>query len=557
MRTLSLLPLGGASLALIVFLSPLRADDPPPSRSVTDIAAAIDRFVEKRLAADGITPSPRTDDAEFLRRAYLDVIGRIPTAEQAAAFLDSQDADKRAKLIDELLASSNYGRHFGIVWSDAIVKRDEMNRNLRPTAFKDWLASGFNDNRPWDKTVRELLTADGTSPQATFFLAHQDMNRFAPQKMVGTVANLFMGVQLQCAECHKHPFVRKWKQEDFWGMAAFYAQTRTSGASGNNAPNTTVAEGAASSSARRPGGGGFQRGGTTPRGAQIEIPDAVDPRKRTGRIIKAKFFEGDEPKLDDKGPFRPALADWLTAKENPFFARASANRLWAHFFGRGLVHPLDEASDDNPPSHPELLKLLAEEFRDSGFDQKHLIRCICNSQAYQRTSKPHKGNDDAGPHLFARMAVKVMSPEVLYDSLTQALGARDLAVPSSGGRPGFGGGARQGGGGGRDAFVAFFTTKEEGDDPSEFSMGIPQFLRLMNSGTFNQGGPVIDRLMKADGATPQTVVEGLFLSVLSRRPTATEVEKLTAYVARKEDQKKGYAGVLWVLLNSAEFMCVR
>jgi hypothetical protein len=272
--------------------------------------------------------------------------------------------------------------------------------------------------------------------------------------------------------------------------------------------------------------------------------------------VKAKFFEGPEPNLDEKGPFRPAFAEWLTAKENAYFPPASVNRLWAHFFARGLVHPLEEFSDDNPPSHPELLKLLADEYRNSAFDQKHLIRCLCNSAAYHRTSHPANGNEEAGPHLFAHLSVKVMRPDVLYDALTQAMGVKDLPSPAMTRRGPDGAVQRGGGGMGREAFVAFFTTKEEGDDPNEFSQGIPQFLRLMNSGSFNQGGPAIDNLMK-DKVPPEKVIEGLFLATLSRRPSQAEMEKLSAYVARKGDLKKGYAGVLWVLLNSAEFTCIR
>jgi hypothetical protein len=271
--------------------------------------------------------------------------------------------------------------------------------------------------------------------------------------------------------------------------------------------------------------------GAAPR---LEIPHAVDPTKKTGRVVEAKFFEGAKPDLGDQGPYRPALAEWATSPDNKFFAAASVNRLWAHFFGRGLVHPLDDFHADNPPSHPELLALLADEFKKSGFDQKHLIRCICASQAYQRTSRPNN-NADAEPHLLARMTVKVMSPDVLYDALTQVLGVKDLPQ-------------------GRQGFVTFFTTKEEGDDPDEFGLGIPQFLRLMNSPVFNEGGPVTDELAKE---VPAKAIETLFLRTLSRRPTAAEAEKMAAYVAKKGDVRKGYAGVLWVLLNSAEFVCNR
>ena len=521
------------------------------------VAAAIDRAVDARLAQEKLPASPRADDAEFLRRAYLDVTGRIPTAEQAAAFLDSTAPDKRRKLIDDLLADPNYGRHFGIIWSDLIVNRDDANRVLNTAPFKKWLADSFNENRGWDEIVRDLLTSAGTveqDPAALFFVANRDMNTLAPSKVVGTAANLFMGIQLQCAECHNHAFIKEWKQTDFWGMAAFFNQTRAAGGR-QGAMNTpvSIAEGAAPAGGGRRPGMGFAR--PTLRGAQIEIPDATDPRRRTGKVVKAKFFQDAEPALEDKGPFRPVLAEWLTSPENKYFAPAAVNRMWGHFFARGFVNPLDDMHDENPPSHPELLRLLADEFTASEFDLKHLIRCVMNSRAYQRTSKPLPENND-DTKLFSHQAVKVMSPEVLYDSLCLALGVTELRTTAGPARGGFGAGPRGPGGGPREAFVRFFSTKEEGDDGTEMGFGIPQFLRLMNSRQFNESGAAIDRVME-DEAAPDKVIESLFLTALARRPTPAEAQKLAAYVARKETPKDGYVGVLWVLVNSAEFVCVR
>lgn len=551
---------------LSLFLTSVQADEPAakPARDAGKITAAIDQALDKRLTEEKVPASPLAADAEFMRRAYLDLTGRIPTSEQAVAFLDSKDSDKRARLIDQLLDSSNYGRHFAIVWSDLITKRDENNRGLNTAGFKDWLAESFNTNRGWDEIVRDLLTADGPTdkaPQGTFFLANRDMTAIAPAKVVGSTANLFLGVQLQCAECHNHPFIREWKQNDFWGVAAFFSRTRAGGATGlvaNRGGGTqTITESASSGNTGRGGFAGFNRGGGTrpPSGATIEIPDPIDPRRRTGKFVKAKFFLSDEPKLEGSGPYRPELAKWLTAKDNPFFAKAAVNRLWAHLFVRGFVNPIEDMHDGNPPSHPELLKLLVTEFTDSGFDLKHLLRAFCNTKAYQRTSSPIKGNED-DTQLFSRTTVKVMNPEVLYDSLTQAMGVSNLGGTTTPSR--FGGGAIGRGpqGGGREQFVAFFTTKDESDDATEIGFGIPQYLRLMNSRPFNEGGVVVERLMK-DDSSPEKVIEGLFLTTLSRRPEPDEVKKLAAYVAKKKDPKAGYNGVLWVLLNSAEFLCIR
>jgi hypothetical protein len=551
-----------AAAGLFLIAAVPRAADPPTeppktlsNRAAAEVAADIDRDIDKKLAAEKVPASPPADDAEFLRRAYLDLTGRPPTAAQAVAFLDSKDENKRAKLIDELLESPNYGKHFGIIWSDLITKRDENNRTLRTDPFKAWLADNFNKGRPWGEVVTEMVTANGDTdkvPPAVFVAANRCMNNFAPDKMVDTTTLLFMGVQLQCAQCHKHPFIAGWKQEDFWGLAAFFSQTRTAGGGNQNQGAAITVSDTGANTAR---GGGM--GARRPTGATIEIPDPTNPRRRTGKFVSAKFFQGEEPKLTDKEKFRANFAAWLTAPENKFFASATVNRLWAHFFARGLVNPIDDFQEGNPPTHPEVLAMVTKEFNASGQDLKHVVRIICNTKAYQRTSRPLTGNAE-DDKLYSHLRVKVMSAEVLYDSLTQAMEVQELSQGIRGfGRPGGGGGGRGAPtGGSRGEFVRFFTTKEEGDDPDEFSLGVPQFLRLMNSAQFNSGAPVVTRLMK-DDAPRDKVIEGLYLDTLSRRPTEAEAKKLGEYAAKKSKAKDGYDAVLWVLLNSAEFVCIR
>lgn len=543
---------------LAVALCPARADETAtPQRDVKAVAAKIDLQIVKRLEEAKIKPSAQTDDAEFLRRVYLDITGHVPSAQQAAAFLDSKETDKRAKLIDQLLGKSEYGRHFAIIWRTMLVKRDETNRFLNARGFEDWLAEQFNANQGWDEIVYDILTAEGETDKnaaAVFYQANREMNRVSPAKITGAVGNMFLGIQLQCAECHNHPFVRQWKHTDFWGLAAFFGKVRdTAPPQQNNRPAVVakIEETAqAPANARGFGGFGQQR---TPPGPVIAIPSATQPGRTVG-TARAKFFEGDEPKLD-KMPYRPAVAEWITSPENKYFARALVNRMWAHFFARGIVNPIEDMHEDNEPTHPELLKLLTEEFVTSEFDLKHLIRCIAHSQAYQRTSAPTAENKD-DDKLFSRQAVKVMSAEVLYDSLTQVLGA-EPAVPAGGfGRPGAAGFGRGGPGGGRQAFVRFFDTRDDTNDATDSGHGIPQYLRLMNSGSFNSGGKVTQQLAK-DNAEPNAALEKLFLAALARRPTAAELHKMTAYLTKQEDAKKGYDGVLWVLVNSAEFMCIR
>jgi hypothetical protein len=269
-------------------------------------------------------------------------------------------------------------------------------------------------------------------------------------------------------------------------------------------------------------------------GAAIAIPDPTDP-SQTLHPVSARFFHGDEPKLSETGPYAPHFAHWLTARENEYFAAAAVNRLWAHFFARGLVNPIDAMQVGNEPSHPEVLAALEQEFKTSGFDQKHLIRAICNSQAYQRTSRPLAENA-SDEQWFSHMAVKVLGPEAMCDSLAIAMGQKPPQGQS------------------RTRFVDLFTTKEVGDDPTEFTHGVPQFLSLMNSRQYNAGSPVLNTLA---GSSPEQAIERLYLTVLSRRPSAPEVERMTAFVAGSSEPRTAYADLLWVFLNSAEFVVNR
>jgi hypothetical protein len=399
-----------------------------------------------------------------------------------------------------------------------------------------WLARQFNRNRGWDRVVTDLLTADGPvaqAPQSEFVLAHSENFRPQPRLLADVTARLFLGVQLRCAECHCHPFA-KWKQADFWGVAAFFGRVRYTGAMKHvrdRPPSLTEAD---LPSAGEP---------PLPADGSITVPAAAG--KAAGQVVKARFLGGAAPALSGAGPYRPRLAAWLTARDNPFFARAAANRLWAHLFARGLVHPPDGFDETNPPSSPALLKLLADELAASGFDQKHLLRCVCNSRAYQRTSRPLPRNQADATGL-SRMNVKALSPEALYDSLAVvvAVDKNDRrAKPAT--KSGKGPPLRP-----RDQFLRLFRRPDEGES-GEYSQGIPQLLWLLNGPALNEQAPLVDRLCDS-GAGRAEAIEALYLAALARRPTAEEVKLIAGYLARRE-ARAGYAGVLWALLNSGEF----
>jgi hypothetical protein len=519
---------GAALAALLALAGPAGAAERPAGTKLDSSALAhhIDRAIDARLQAEKVRPSPRADDAEFLRRAYLDVTGRIPPAEKVSAFLADRGPDKRAKLIDELLDSPAYGKHQADVWQALLLPRNSDNRRVMQfyPGMVRWLEDGFNSNKPWDRLVHDLVTASGEADKngaVVYYLANP-----TPDKVTDNLTRLFLGVQLQCAQCHNHPFT-DWKQSEYWGMAAFFTKVRMSGRPAQVARNG----GTLSISEDGPG-----------RPARLPV---------SAKVVPAKFLQGEQAKVGPRQPARPVLADWLTRPDNPFFARAMVNRTWAQFFGRGIVNPVDDMHDGNAPSHPELLADLARQFADGGFDLKSLIRAICNSRAYQRTSKPYANNAEAAPELFARVAVKVLTPEQLYDSLTQVLGA-PRAPAARQGRPAAAGAARRLAGGPRAAFVAFFGVEDGSTDPTEYQAGIPQVLRLMNAPQLNNAA-MLNPLLRANKA-PAQIVDHLYVATLSRHPTPQERGRCVGYVSKhRGEARQAYADVLWALLNSSEF----
>jgi hypothetical protein len=483
----------------------------------------IDEAIDARLRAEKIAPSPRCDDAEFVRRIYLDLTGHIPSAEKAAAFLDSREPNKRAALIDALLAGSEYGKHQADIWQALLLPRTSDNRFLAFDKMTEWLAKGFNENKPWDQMVRDILTAEGDLDKngaVTYFLAN-----LSPDKLTDNTTRVFLGVQLQCAQCHNHPFTN-WKQDEYWGMAAFFTKVRLTGN-----PRQAAQQG---------GTVGISESG---KGRPIRLPISA-------KRVPPKFLQGEQPELVSGNGYRPVLAKWMTDPKNPYFSRAMVNRLWAQFFGRGLVNPVDDMHDGNTPSHPQLLAELSAQFAANGFNVKEFIRDLCNSAAYQRTSKPVAGNREAGPELFSRMAIQVLTPEQLFDSLVQILGAPNQGNPRRR-PPNAAAAALRRNIMPRTLFVAFF----KGDDnaePTEYQAGIPQVLRLMNSPQLNNLamlGPILK-----SGKTPRQIVEHLYLAALSRRPTPHELERTLALVHKHANEpRQAYGDILWVLLNSSEF----
>lgn len=495
------------------------------------LARLIDSEVQKRLDAEKVKAGPRSDDAEFLRRVYLDLVGTVPPPEKVRAFLDSSNPNRRAALVDELLADSRFGKGLAEVWSHLLLPRESNNRRLKEEPFRKWLADAFNAGKPLDKLVYELLTASGPQNEngaVTFFIANPTVD-----KMTDNVSRMFLGVQLQCAQCHNHPFT-DYKQADYWGMAAFFTKTRLTAN-----PQQAAKKGISPGIIETNKGAGRKKG---------NLPESA-------KLVPARFLQGAQPSLVKSEPYRPVLAKWVVAPNNPYFARAMVNRFWHQMFGRGLVHPVDDMHKDNPASHPALLATLAEQLRLHNYDAKFLIRAICASEAYQRTSRSQVDTATVEPDLYSQRLVRVMRPEQLFDSLVTVIGRNDVRKDL---RPGLRKKAalaaqkkKRGGASPRDNFLNFFHVEDF--NPLDYQNGIPQALRLMNSGQTNSTAGAVNRAMDGAG-TPAAVIERLYLAALARRPSPEETARLTAYVSRQSNPRTAYGDILWALLNGSEFV---
>jgi hypothetical protein len=500
---------------------------PPDSAALT---AKIDRHIEAGWKANGVTPAATSSDSEFLRRVYLDLAGHIPHVAKVRDFLDDSRPDKRQRIVDELLDGPGYVAHFGTVWRREWLPQTVNNPQFQffGPQFEIWLRRQLRQNVAYDKVVRDLLTAppgasfggqpyDASTPPPSAFL---DVNETKAENVAAATARLFLGVKIECAQCHNHPF-ETWTRQQFWEFASFFA-------------------------------------GLTPVDAQrfrrapveaVEIRSLTIPD--TDKKVNARFLDGKLPTFKEKVSSRVTLADWMTAKDNPYFARNAANRMWAQFFGVGLIDPVDEPGDSNPPSHPELLDDLAKSFAESNFDLKYLIRAIVNSKAYQLSSFA-PGASSTGDRTFARMRVRGLTPEQLFDSLALATYFADEDTQASRRQFGVNGPARAG-------ILAKFNSTER---PSEVQTSILQALTLMN-GKFIGDLTSLDEKKNGTVAaidapffTTSQKIEALYLAVLSRKPAADELAKLTTYVDKGGpggDSRKALADVFWALLNSSEF----
>jgi hypothetical protein len=403
-------------------------------------------------------------------------------------------------------------------------------------AFGKWLGEKFAAGEPWSKITRDILTVQGeikNQPQVIFYgLVGQD-GKATPDGSARAVASLFMGVQLQCAQCHDDPY-RAWSQQEHWALAAFFGMTQ------GEFNKIEIGKGPS----KKPG--------------ELVIPETAF--KNSGSTITAAFLGSSDYQSARGGDLRLPLVDWLTAKENPYFAKSFANRLWFQLLGRGLVHPVDDMRELNPPSHPGLLKLLAGEFAASKYDIKHLVRCVCNSQAYQRTSRVPSAADAelaaATTTAFGQMPLRLMNADMLYHSLQQVYGDKEFDLRPLGAKQNNTAGESAPVGSAYLEFQRLFGTSEE--NAADFTHGIPQMLTMLNHPRLLGPSQPINEYLKAHpDATPETVVGWLYLSTLSRRPTEVEAFDAVDFVNQTSDRPTAYVAVLWMLANRTEYLLVR
>lgn len=367
----------------------------------------------------------------------------------------------------------------------------------------------------YDRIVSDFLvaTGGGDSGPALFYTSLE----VKPEKLAASTARIFLGLQIECAECHPHPFDH-WKQEDFWGYAAFFARLEQSNS--RRAPTEVVLVDLDS--------------------GEVTLPD-------TKTIVPPRYPNGDPVNGDAGGTRRVQLAIWMASRDNPYLAKAAVNRVWAHLFGRGLIDPVDDIGEHNPPSHPQLFAELTDYFVNTGFDIKELIRTLSNTKAYQLSSRLNR--EPSAPELFASMAIKTMTSEQLYDSLNRIAGDRPAEIPNF---PALRSSLldQQ-----RLAFIG--KMQMQGSNATEFDAGVLQALTLLNGPTINNAsqGDQSSVLIALDGPlfTNEERIETLFLGTLSRLPRSDESEVFIAHVNDSDDQREAMGDVLWALLNSAEF----
>jgi hypothetical protein len=488
----------------------------------------IDRHVDAKLKKVETLPSEIASDAEFLRRVYLDLIGIPPSPEETRAFLaePGEQRLKRSRWIDKLMARQEFVDHWAVKWGDLFQNTRKFVGDKGVWQYRDWIRRSLAENKPYDQWVREILTAQGSTfenPAANFFRIAKN-----PKVAMETTTQVFLGIRMVCAQCHDHPF-EQWTQNQYYQMAAFFA-------------TIGVKEGIDS---------------------QEEIVYVKRSEKerdinhpKSGNIVPAKYLFGDQKGVSQEGDRRDDLVRWLTSKDNPYFAKAVANRIWSYFFGRGIIDPVDDIRAGNPPSNEPLLAALTKDLTDHNFDLRHLIRTIVNSRTYQLTYRTNEWNQGDEVN-FSHAMPRRLPAETLFDAISVATGstlkfkdvpqnfrAQQFPDPTVG----------------MGGFLDLFGRPQR-DSACECErrgdVSLSQALNLIN------GATVSDAIADPEGRIAQWVigkladrklVEELYLATLSRPPDSKEVELGLGYLAQSPNRAEKAQDLMWALINSNAFL---
>lgn len=525
-----------------VFMATIPLGKPTPN--LPQPTNFIDEHIFAKLKILGLPASEECDDATFLRRATLDITGRLPTLEQTQVYLSDKAPDKRARKIDDLLDSPGYADLFAAKWAG--ILRNKAGGNLEQIAretfgFHAWIRTSLATNKPYNQFVTELVTArgkPGTNPAVSWYRAVQD-----PKDQMSDIAQVFLGVRIQCAQCHHHPY-EKWSQDDFYGFQAFF---------------TTI---------------GRKEVYKLPEDDIVyhkRIP-AVAKNPNTDQELKPTPLDGDPLEIPVQRDPRIDLANWITSPNNPFFAKILVNRYWKHFFGRGLVEPEDDIRVTNPATHPALLDQLAESFVKSNYDLKQLCRTICNSRTYQFSSFPNQSNQDDDQN-YARYYPRRLSAEIMLDAMNDAagaknhfnhqpVGARAVALPDDSANV--------------ESFFLRVFGRPQMDTACECertaNADLAQSLHLINSDTMEKLLSAPDgravQLARDKSKDARTHIVELYLHTMSRQPTQTELDTALAHLDKKrklaeadpkkpsieQADKEAYEDIIWVVINTKEFL---
>lgn len=518
----------GDQIAVCTVPVPLPGDVPSEFYAKLPRYNFIDGLVWQKLERLGIKPSEPAPDHKFLRRAYLDVIGRVPTPEEARAFLEDSADDKRVRLIDHLLEQPEYANHWANKWAD-LLRPNPYRVGIKAVLNYDaWIRDAFRKNMPYDEFVRELLTAQGSTFRNGAVTMFRD--RRAPDELTTITSQLFLGIRLECAKCHQHPF-EIWGQEDFYSFAAYFAQIGRKG-----------------------------RGLSPPISGSEEIIYTSDrgqvKHPLTGEVLPPRPLFGEAPEIGPDSDPRESLAAWITSEENPYFAQVMANRVWADLMGLGLVEPVDDLRGTNPASNAALLETLGNDFRDQGFDIKKLIRRIATSYVYGLSSIPNERNV-VDTRNYSRHYRQRLRAEVLLDSVCQITG-----VPQSFDAMPPGATAKELWTHRIDSlFLDAFGRPDPNQDPPCERTGettVVQTLHLMNSENLyrkvtSDSGQAA-KLAASDKA-PGEIIEELYLLMYSRYPQPEErAACLKLFEEEGSDRRKIVEDLMWAMLNTPEFV---